>query len=160
MTPREPSTGAVDVLRIEARGGAIGLVASDVAAILEADAPEEELPSLDLSSLIGPGRESVAPRRIRVAAAGAPRFDLVTAGALSVVRVPAEALHPVPAWLSPLVAELGAAELILEPSSVTLVADPAKLLAMCAAPRGAGGAGAGAAAPPPGNAAKGGARGE
>jgi hypothetical protein len=142
MTPRESSEGALDLLRIEARGGAIGLVASDVAAILEADAPQEGLPSLDLSALLGPGRESAAPRRVRVAAASAPRFDLVTAGALSVLRVPSDLLHPVPAWLAPLVAELGAAELILEPSRVTLVADPAKLYAMCAAAtrRGAGSA--------------------
>lgn len=148
MSALDGPGGTLDVLAIAAGGGALGLFAADVAAIMEAGPPARGVPSLDLAPLLGPGAPGAVSRRLRVAAPGAPPFDLVTDGVLAVRSVPRSALVPVPRWLVPLVAPLGAEVLLLEADALVLLVDPAKLAAMCALVEPAGAAAAPTAAAP------------
>lgn len=123
----------IDVLCITAQGGTLGVAAADVVAVREA----EELPSLDvgvpsleLAPLLGPGAPGAPVRRIRVAPPGGRAIDLVTDGALLVRSVPGSALHAVPTWLRPLVAPLGAEQVLIEEGALVLVADTARLAEM------------------------------
>lgn len=147
MSSLDDPGGTVDVLAIAAGGGALGLFAADVAAITEAGAPATGVPSLDLAALLGPGVPGAVSRRLRVAAPGAPPFDLVTDGVLAVRSVPRGALLPVPRWLVPLVAPLGAEAMLLEADALVLLVDPTKLAAMCALAEPASAAATKAAAP-------------
>ena len=121
------SDGAVDLLCVTADAGTLGFEAALVSAIHGADGPQDDVPSVHLAPLLGPGRAGSAPRRIRVAAAGVPPFDIVTDGALSVRTIARSALQPVPYWLAPFCAPLGVDALALDEETLVLLVDPRRL---------------------------------
>lgn len=121
---------AIDLLCVTAGGGTLGFAAADVSAIHDVDGPPDGVPRVDLAALLGPGG-GVSPRRIRVVAAAASPFDVVTDGALSVRSIARSALQPVPRWLAPFCARLGVDELALDEDVVVLLVDPRRLRERC-----------------------------
>lgn len=134
MSEIDRAEEVVDLLCITAEHGTLALPAADVASIHDGEDSGGEVPSLDLAPLIGHGPGTTAPRRIRVAAAEAPPFDIVTGGAISVRTATRGALEPVPRWLAPFCATLGVEELLLAEDALVLLAD-ARRLAARATPR-------------------------
>lgn len=134
MRSLERAGEAFDLFCIAAGRGTLGLAAAAVVAVREADAPAEDVPSLDLAPLLGPGARGSSSRRIRVAAREAPAFDLVTDGALSVRSAARSSLRPVPPWLAPLVAPISTGQIVIDEGELVLLADPSKLAALCEHP--------------------------
>jgi hypothetical protein len=112
----------LEVVVVTIGAGRFGLEMSRVATLhprLDADAA---LPSFE--GLVGVAVSDAGPRRCLVLKAGGERLAVGVDGDVSIVRLPAGAIHPVPPLLAARTALRGLKALAVDPQGVIAIIDP------------------------------------
>ena len=112
----------IEVVVVTTGAGRFGLEMSRVAALHPAQEDAVDLPSFE--GLVGVATSGASPRRCLVLKAGGKGLDVGVDGDVSIARLPACSIHPVPPLLAARTALRGLKALGVDPHGVIAIVDP------------------------------------